>query len=79
MTLRMTAGGESTLAAAGSLLAVEAIDPSGLLVTSEGAFVRVLRVSPVNPVLMSAGERERIAAALQRRVSVLPCKLTIGV
>jgi hypothetical protein len=31
---------------AGELLGVEAVDRSGLVVTSEGAFVRIFRVSP---------------------------------
>ena len=37
------------LAEAGELLAVEAIDRTGLVVTSEGALVRVLRVTPPEP------------------------------
>jgi TraG P-loop domain len=46
---------------AGDLLPVEAIDASGLAVTSEGAFVRVLAVTPPNPLILSAEERARIA------------------
>src|SRR3954469_8849051 len=46
---------------AGELLAVEAIDRTGLLVTSEGAFVRVLRVTPPNPLILPDAERNRIA------------------
>ena len=46
---------------AGDLLAVEAIDPSGLAVTREGAFVRVLRVTPPNPLVLTDEERARIA------------------
>ena len=34
-------GGRDELAQAGELLAVEAIDRTGLIVTSEGAFVRI--------------------------------------
>src|SRR5947209_4500627 len=56
---------------AGELLGVEAIDRTGLVVTSEGAFVRVLRVSPVNPLLMSGAERDKVAATFQRLVSQL--------
>ncbi len=56
---------------AGELLGVEAIDRTGLVVTSEGAFVRVLRVSPVNPLLMSGEEREKVAATFQRLISQL--------
>src|SRR5436309_707345 len=46
---------------AGELLGVEAIDRTGLVVTSEGAFVRILGVSPVNPLLMSGEERDKVA------------------
>ena len=38
-----------------SCAAVEAIDREGLLVTSEGALVRVLRAAPKNPLVMSRG------------------------
>jgi hypothetical protein len=41
------------LPAAGELCAVEALDREGLLVTSEGGFVRYLRVTPKNPLVMS--------------------------
>lgn len=46
---------------AGDLLAVEAIDRTGLAVTSEGAFVRVLQVTAPNPLVLGDGERQRIA------------------
>jgi hypothetical protein len=45
------------------LLAVEALDRSGLLVTSEGAFVRYLRVAAKNPLVMSDGERVQVSEA----------------
>ena len=44
---------------AGELLAVEAIDRTGLVITSEGAFVRIVRVVPGEPavdVRRGAGE-----------------------
>ena len=56
---------------AGELLGVEAIDRTGLVVTSEGAFVRILGVSPVNPLLMSGEERDKVAATFQRLISQL--------
>ena len=56
---------------AGELLGVEAVDRTGLVVTSEGAFVRILRVAPVNPLLMSGEEREKAAATLQRLIGQL--------
>jgi hypothetical protein len=48
---------------AGDLLAVEAIDRTGLIVTSEGALVRMLAVTPPNPLILSAQERAQTAAA----------------
>ena len=53
---------------AGELLGVEAVDRTGLVVTSEGAFVRVFRVAPVNPLLMSGEEREKAAGTFQRLI-----------
>jgi adenylylsulfate kinase-like enzyme len=55
----------------GELLCLEAVDRTGLVVTSEGAFVRIFRVTPVNPLLMSGEEREKTAAAFQRLISQL--------
>ncbi len=46
---------------AGELLPLEAIDPTGLAVTSDGAFVRLLNVTPPNPLMLSAHERQQIA------------------
>ena len=62
-------GGE--LREAGELLGVEAVDRTGLVVTSEGAFVRILRVAPVNPLLMSGEERDKVAGTFQRLISQL--------
>ena len=53
-------------AEAGELLPVEALDRSGLLVTSEGALVRVLRVAQKNPLVMSEEERAQTSAAFGR-------------
>ncbi len=60
-----------SLPEAGELLAVEAIDPSGLIVTSEGALVRVLEVTPPNPLMMSGDERGQLAASFCHLVSRL--------
>jgi TraG P-loop domain len=73
---------------AGELLAVEALDRSGLLVTSEGALVRYLRVTPKNPLVMADSERALVSHAfgqlvgraaagqsLQFYVEVAPVKL----
>ncbi|MBS1679776.1 MAG: hypothetical protein JST08_20610 [Actinobacteria bacterium] len=62
-------GGEHS--EAGDLLAVEAIDRSGLIVTSEAAFVRILQVTPPNPIILSGEEREDLAAAFCHLLSRL--------
>ena len=59
------------LAGAGELLAVEAIDHAGLIVTSEGALVRIIAVTPPNPLILSQEEREQTAAAFCQLVSRL--------
>jgi hypothetical protein len=69
--LEMTKPRRGELREAGELLGVEAVDRTGLVVTSEGAFVRILRVAPVNPLLMSGEEREKIAGTFQRLISQL--------
>jgi len=56
---------------AGDLLALEALDQSGLAVNSSGVFVRYLEVSPPNPLIMGEREREQLAAALRRLISRL--------
>jgi hypothetical protein len=56
---------------AGDLLALEALDRSGVAVTSEGAFVRILRVVPPNPLILSQEDRARIAGAFCHLVSRL--------
>jgi hypothetical protein len=56
---------------AGDLLAVEAIDDTGLVVTSEGALVRILEVTPPNPLIMSGEERMQVAASYCHLVSRL--------
>ena len=62
---------------AGDLLAVEAIDRTGLIITSEGAFVRIFRVSLLNPLLMSADERDKLANAFGRLVSLVRAGRTL--
>jgi hypothetical protein len=61
----------SALPEAGELCAVEALDREGLLVTSEGAFVRYLRVTPKNPLVMSEVDRELVGQALGQLVGRL--------
>ena len=69
--------GERELPEAGELLPVEAIDRTGLIVTSEGAFVRIFRVVPPNPLLMSAAERAKTAATFQRLIARLNADETL--
>src|SRR3954454_23801640 len=74
-----TLRGATTLPEAGDLLAVEAIDRTGLIVTSEGALVRIFGVQPPNPLLMSTAERERTAGAFQRLVGQLRAHETLQI
>jgi hypothetical protein len=46
---------------AGDLLALEAIDRTGLAVTREGALVRILQVLAPNPLVLSEADRQRVA------------------
>ena len=62
---------QERLREAGELLAVETVDRTGLVITSEGAFVRIFRVAPVNPLLMSGEERAKVAETFQRLISQL--------
>ena len=74
---RIAKGRAGGLPETGELAAVEAIDRTGLIVTSEGAFVRILRVTPPNPLLMSAQEREKTTGTFQRLVSQLKAEETL--
>jgi len=56
---------------AGELLAVEAIDHTGLVITSEGALARIISVTPPNPLILAQEEREQTAAAFCQLVSRL--------
>jgi hypothetical protein len=47
----------------GDLLAIEAIDRTGVVVTREGALLRYLEVTPPNPFVLSGDDRTRIATA----------------
>src|SRR3954454_11117484 len=71
--------GGTALPAAGELLAVEAIDRTGLIVTSEGALVRIFRVQPPNPLLMSAAEQAGTAAAFPRLLGQLRAHETLQI
>jgi hypothetical protein len=64
-------GGSGQLPEAGELLAIEAIDRTGLVVTSEGALVRILHVVPPNPLTLSRDGRELLSAGFTRLLSRL--------
>jgi hypothetical protein len=70
-TGRKSATPEMGMRQAGELLGLEAIDRTGLMVTSEGAFVRILHVVPPNPLILSAADRPRVAASFCHMVSRL--------
>ena len=76
--LRRRPDGER-LREAGELLAVEAIDRTGLIVTSDGTLVRIVRVQPRNPLLMSSEEQARTAAAFERLVGQLRAHETLQI
>ena len=61
----------AALPEAGELLPVVAIDPSGVAITKEGAFVRVLQVTPKNPYVMSGPERANLALSFAALVGHL--------
>ena len=51
----------STGLEAGDLLAVEAVDPSGTIIRSDGAIVHILAAAPPNAVVLSAEDRARFS------------------
>ena len=67
----------ASLPEVGDLLAIEAIDHSGLVVTSEGALVRILHVTPPNPLIMSGDDRQALAASFCHLVSRLRAGQTL--
>jgi hypothetical protein len=52
---------EATRAESGDLLDVLALDESGVIVTTEGALVRIAEVTPRNPRVMGDDERRRVS------------------
>ncbi|MEJ7786161.1 MAG: hypothetical protein WKF96_15250 [Solirubrobacteraceae bacterium] len=54
---------------AGELVPVEALSRDGVLVTSEGALVRYLRVTAKNPLVMAEAEREQVGEAFGQMAS----------
>src|SRR5207245_760809 len=64
----MTRAGRS----AASLLGVAAIEAEGLLISQDGAYVRYLEVSAVNPLALEQVECERVSAAFAGVAARLP-------
>src|SRR4051812_16795808 len=56
---------------AGELAPIEALDSSGLLVTSSGTLVRILETAPKNPLVMAGRERAAVADAFGQIVGRL--------
>ncbi|HUJ34326.1 MAG TPA: hypothetical protein VLW51_03895, partial [Solirubrobacteraceae bacterium] len=56
---------------AGELLALEELDQTGLAITSEGALVRVLEVTPRNPLIMADAERAQLGHGFREVLSKL--------
>ncbi|MFP5304625.1 MAG: hypothetical protein ACLGI7_02220, partial [Gammaproteobacteria bacterium] len=57
----------------GDLLDVVALDSNGVIVTTEGALVRILEVTPRNPTVMGLAEQQRVSegfAAMAGRLKV---------
>jgi len=64
---------------AGELVPVEAIDRTGLIVTSEGVFARIFSVVPKNPLLMSVREQAKTAGVFQRLAASLKADETLQI
>ncbi len=68
-----TAPEDPELAQSGDLLDIVALDRGGLIVTTEGALVRIVEVTPRNPRVMGAEQQQRVAegfAAMAGRLRV---------
>jgi hypothetical protein len=70
MPARRVTSSEPTLES-GDLLPVERIDRTGLVITREGAFVRIIDVVPPNPFVLSGDDRRRVAEGFSQLISRL--------
>ncbi len=64
---------DEQLALSGELLDIVALDRNGLIVSTEGALVRIVEVTPRNPRVMGVEQQERVAegfAAMAGRLRV---------
>ncbi len=64
-------------AGAGALLGVAAIQPDGLLIRSDGAYVRYLESEVVNPLVLDPEEAERISAGFAQIAARLADRQTL--
>src|SRR4051794_34121740 len=62
---------------ASDLLDIEALSADGLLVRSDGAFVRALDVSPSDPLVMGEAGCERMTAGFSELLSRVPAGLNV--
>lgn len=67
------------LAAAGDLVPVEAIDRSGLVITSEGQFVRVLEVQPPNTSVLPETDVDILLEGLRNMIGRLSAGQTVQI
>lgn len=62
---------------AGELFEIEALDRDGLMIRSDGTFVRMLEVTPRNPALLSTEEAQAVSATYAQMLARLRPKQTI--
>ncbi len=62
---------------AGEVFEIDAIDPDGLMIRSDGTFVRMLEVTPRNPELLSIEEAQAMSATYAQMLSRLRPKQSI--
>src|ERR671933_604963 len=61
---------------AGDWLPVEALGRDGLMVRSDGAFVRYLQVAPTNPLVLSDPECVELSRSFGEILSRIPARMT---
>jgi hypothetical protein len=61
LTLARRSAGKAQLRSVAELIPIEAIDRSGVVVTSDGALTRIVHVTPSNPLILSSRDRDDTA------------------
>jgi ABC-type oligopeptide transport system ATPase subunit len=77
LTSKTSTNAAPDLPEAGELLGLQALDRSGLAITNEGALVRIIKVRPPNPYMMSQHERAMMAQAFSQIISRLSVDQTL--